>query len=116
MAISPRPVAFGPLLFAGDLGRGIRLAGELEFNVVELSLRAAGDIDRNSLRRLLTDGGLSVSALATAQACLFDSLCLSAQEASVREATVKHLEAEIAQLYAAAAHYGFSERGGNVLH
>ena len=28
----------------------------------------------------------------------------------------EHLEAEIAQLYAAAAHYGFSERGGNVLH
>jgi len=28
----------------------------------------------------------------------------------------EHLEAEIAQLYAAAAHYGFAERGGNVLH
>jgi len=28
----------------------------------------------------------------------------------------EHLEAEIAQLYAAAAHYGLTERGGNVLH
>ena len=28
----------------------------------------------------------------------------------------EHLEAEIAQLYAAAAHYGHSERGGNALH
>jgi len=28
----------------------------------------------------------------------------------------EHLEAEIAQLYAAAAHYGFAERGSNVLH
>ena len=28
----------------------------------------------------------------------------------------EHLEAEIAQLYAAAAHYGRSERGGNALH
>jgi len=28
----------------------------------------------------------------------------------------EHLEAEIAQLYAAAAHYGFAERGTNVLH
>ena len=28
----------------------------------------------------------------------------------------EHLEAEIAQLYAAAAHYGLSERGGNALH
>jgi hypothetical protein len=28
----------------------------------------------------------------------------------------EHLEAEIAQLYAAAAHYGLSERGSNVLH
>ena len=28
----------------------------------------------------------------------------------------EHLEAEIAQLYAAAAHYGITERGNNVLH
>jgi hypothetical protein len=28
----------------------------------------------------------------------------------------EHLEAEIAQLYAAAVHFGFDERGGNVLH
>ena len=28
----------------------------------------------------------------------------------------EHLETEIAQLYAAAAHYGFAERGSDVLH
>jgi hypothetical protein len=28
----------------------------------------------------------------------------------------EHLEAEIAQLYAAAAHYGMTERGNNILH
>ena len=28
----------------------------------------------------------------------------------------EHLEAEIAQLYAAAARHGFAERGSNVLH
>ena len=28
----------------------------------------------------------------------------------------EHLEAEIAQLYAAAAHYGFADRGSSVLH
>jgi len=28
----------------------------------------------------------------------------------------EHLEAEIAQLYAAAAQYGWTERGNNVLH
>jgi len=28
----------------------------------------------------------------------------------------EHLEAEIAQLYAAAAHHGLVERGGNALH
>jgi hypothetical protein len=28
----------------------------------------------------------------------------------------EHLEAEIAQLYAAAAHYGINERGSNALH
>ncbi len=28
----------------------------------------------------------------------------------------EHLEAEIAQLYAAAAHYGFTQRGDSALH
>jgi hypothetical protein len=28
----------------------------------------------------------------------------------------EHLEAEIAQLYAAAVHYGLTERGGSALH
>ena len=95
VAISPRPIPFGPLLFAGDLTRGLQVAGELGFDVVELSLRAAADVDRNALKRLLTDCGLSVSALATAQACLFDSLCLSSDQAVVREATMKHLQTEI---------------------
>jgi sugar phosphate isomerase/epimerase len=96
VAISPRAIAFGPLLFAGDLNRGLRIAGELGFEVVELSLRAPADIDLVALKRLLRDSGLAVSALATAQACLFDSLCLTSDQASVREATVKHLQAEIA--------------------
>lgn len=108
VAISPRPTSFAPLLFGGRLAEGLRLAGELGFDVVELSLREAGDVDRSSLRRSLDESGLALSGIATAQACLFDGLCLSSEQASVRDATVRHLETliELAAEFGAAVILG----------
>lgn len=94
--MSPRPTAFGPMLFAGRLSEGISLANELGFGLIELSLRSSTDIDRSSLRTQLQAAGLAVSAVATGQACLFDGLCLSSNVDSVRRATVDHVGSEIA--------------------
>src|SRR5260370_12747457 len=95
VAISPRATAFGPMMFVGQLAEGIRLSRELGFDLIELSLRDAGDVDRDWLPRTLARSKLKVSAIATGQACLFDGLCLSSSDASVRAATVSHLKREI---------------------
>lgn len=94
-AISPRPSNFGPMLFAGRLEEGLRAAGDLGFDAVELSVRSAADIQADVLRRMLKDRHLRLSALATGQACLFDSLCLSSTDDAVRARTVELLQAEI---------------------
>lgn len=94
-AISPRPTRFGPMLFAGRLDEGLRVAGELRLDAVELSLRSPSDVSRDALRRTLDERHLRLSALATGQACLFDSLCLSSTDESVRARTVALLQAEI---------------------
>ena len=95
IAISLCPTEFAPLLFAGQLEEGLRVAGELGFDLVELSLRSPEDVDAEALRASLNRAGISLSAIATGQSCLFDSLCLSAADPGVRAATVTRLEAHI---------------------
>ena len=95
LAISPRPSGFAPLLFAGRLEEGLAVAAKLGFSVVELSLRSPGDVEPDVLAALLRDNQLHLSAIATGQACLFDSLCLSAPDANVRAAAVARLSGAI---------------------
>jgi sugar phosphate isomerase/epimerase len=83
-AISPHASGFAPLLFAGRLEEGLAAAAELGFAAVELSLRSAGDIDSGQLRSALDSHRLSLSAIATGQAYLVDSLCLASPDADVR--------------------------------
>jgi sugar phosphate isomerase/epimerase len=71
------------------------VAGELGFDVVELSMREAGDVQPDELAALLDEHGLGLSAIATGQACLFDSLCLADPDPAVRDAVVARLQAEI---------------------
>ncbi|HXX89653.1 MAG TPA: sugar phosphate isomerase/epimerase family protein [Acidimicrobiales bacterium] len=86
LAVSPLPSGFAPLLFAGRLEEGVRIAAELGFAAVELSLRAPDDVDPGALASMLQDNGLVLSAIATGQACLVDSLCLGSADAEDRKA------------------------------
>ena len=47
LALTPAPTVFAPLLYAGDLPRGLRRAAELGYDGVELNLRdpSAEDLD-----------------------------------------------------------------------
>jgi sugar phosphate isomerase/epimerase len=76
-AISPKTTSFSPLLFAGRLNDGLRVAAECGFDAVEISLSSAGEIEPKILAATLSDFGLSVSAIATGRMCLEEGLCLS---------------------------------------
>jgi sugar phosphate isomerase/epimerase len=90
IAISPTPTG-GPLLFAGRLEHGLERAAQLGFAAVELSVRAAAEIDRLSLAKRLEQLSLSLSAIATGQACLHDGACLAARDRERRDAAVERL-------------------------
>jgi RpiB/LacA/LacB family sugar-phosphate isomerase len=108
IAISPRPSRFGPLLFAGQLAEGLRMAAESGFSLVELSLRSVEDIQAETLAAMLSQHALSLAAIATGQSCIHDSLCLCDSRPEVREATVKRLKSiiQLAANFKAAAIIG----------
>jgi RpiB/LacA/LacB family sugar-phosphate isomerase len=92
IALSPQPTSFGPLLYAGRLAEGLRMAAESGFNVVELSLRSVDGIEVDMLATMLDELNLSLVAIATGQSCIHDSLCLCDPRAEVRGATVARLK------------------------
>lgn len=92
IAISPRPTAFGPVLFTGRLEQGLQILNENGFKFVEFSLRKIEDVDREKLKDLLKKSNLQVSAIATGQACLFDSLCLATLDEDIRKNAVDHIK------------------------
>jgi sugar phosphate isomerase/epimerase len=95
IALSPGPTSFAPLLFAGRLEAGVRAAVQSGFHAVELSLRRPEDVQPEALAALLDDNGLSLSAIATGQSCLYDALCLGDAQPEVRAATVERLRGMI---------------------
>ncbi|MGO9344076.1 MAG: TIM barrel protein [Acidimicrobiales bacterium] len=95
LAISPQPSPFAPLLFAGRLEEGIQVAAELGFAVVELSLRSPDDAEPEMLAAMLSENQLGLSAIATGQAYLVDSLCLSSPDPAVRVAAAGRLTGAI---------------------
>jgi len=92
VALSPQPTSFGPLLYAGRLAEGLRMAAQAGFSVVELSLRSVEGTDADGLAAMLDELNLSLAAIATGQSCIHDSLCLCDPRAEVREATVERLK------------------------
>jgi Sugar phosphate isomerases/epimerases len=92
LALSPRPTAFGPVLFTGRLEQGFQTLHENGFKYVELSLRKVDDVDPKVLKDWLAKFDLRISALATGQACLFDSLCLCSPDDAQRRNAVEHIK------------------------
>lgn len=95
VSLSPNPLIFGPLLFAGQLEKGVQEAAENGFDYVEISLRDPSDMSVEYLRSLLSKNGLTLSAIATGQSCLHDAMCFgSTSEEAVKKA-ISRLKAHI---------------------
>jgi sugar phosphate isomerase/epimerase len=95
IALSLEETGFGPVLFGGNLRKGIRLAAELGFSAVELSIRDPNQVDRQGLRRLLADVGLTVSGIATGQSYYGDGLSLTDPDPEKRDICLKRLKGHI---------------------
>ncbi len=93
IALSPRPSKFGPVMFSGNLGDGLKAVHEAGFKYVELSLRSTSDINPDELNKTLNKLNLKITAIATGQACLFDQLCLGSEDEQIKSKAVEHFKA-----------------------
>lgn len=95
ISISPTKSAFGPLLFSGDLNKGLENASVLGYNGVEMSLLDSQDLDQEWLMNRLKSLELSVYAIATGQTYYTDEYSLYSIDEYKREKAVERIKAHI---------------------
>lgn len=95
IALSPRKTMFAPLVFAGELEKGIEAAVQAGFDGVELSLRAVEDLPVADFRQFMERHGLKLAAIATGQSCLQDGLCLTTTDDNAHSQLMQRLKALI---------------------
>ncbi len=93
IALSPQTTKFGPVMFSGHLGDGLKAVSKAGFKYIELSLRSTVDVNPSELNKILLDLNLKITAIATGQACLFDQLCLGSDDERQRQKAVEHFKA-----------------------
>jgi len=95
ISLSPTRTKFGPLLFSGDLDKGLGIISELGYQYAELSLLNSNRIDRSWLIDNLKKHSLKISALATGQSYYTEGYSLFCQEKLSRTKTVERLKGHI---------------------
>src|SRR5512142_2092572 len=95
IALTPHPTVFAPLLYAGDLARGMRRAAELGCHGVELNLRDTAVENLDGMVALSQAYGLQIVALGTGQAYLVDGLSVAAPDPAVRARLVQRLQGHV---------------------
>lgn len=90
-ATSAAPTPFGPMLYAGRVEEAVRVAAELGYNGIEISLRSTGELERGRLADGLDEHGLRLSALGSGRVFLEDGLSFSHSDAAVRREAVTRI-------------------------
>ena len=95
VSLSPIKTKFGPLLFSGDLDKGLEVISDLGYRGVELSMLDSKKIDRKWLLDKLKELNLKVYALATGQSYYTDGYSLFDHEEKYRLKTVERFKGHI---------------------
>ena len=95
VSISPIKSEFAPLLFSGDLYRGMQSIKELGYRGVELSLLDSQAIDQNRVLQNIRELGLEVYAIATGQTYYTDGFSLYGPTEEKRQMTIERLKGHI---------------------
>lgn len=95
IALTPTPTVFSPLLFAGDIMRGIRCASELGYDGVEVNIRDTTAEPMEEIFDAAHSRSLDICAIGTGQAYLVDGLYVASPDPDVREHLVERLQHHI---------------------
>ena len=95
ISLSPTKAEFGPLLFSGNLDKGLEIIANLGYQGVELSMLDSKKIDEKWLLSKLKELNLRVFALATGQSYYTDGYSLFNHEENYRLKTVERLKGHI---------------------
>lgn len=95
VSLSPNKSEFGPLLFSGNLIKGMENAKHLGYSGVELSLLDSREIKQEWLMDKLEELRLKVYAIATGQTYYTDGYSLYSEEEDKRQKTIERLKGHI---------------------
>lgn len=95
VSISPRKTEFAPLLFSGDMAKGMQNAKELGYCGVELSLLDSLAINQDEVLKYLKTLDLKVFAIATGQTYYTDGFSLYGATNETRNKTIERLKGHI---------------------
>jgi sugar phosphate isomerase/epimerase len=95
ISVSPIKTGFGPVLFAGRLGKGISIIADLEFDAIELSIRDPEEKAVRDALKISSDYGLKISAIATGQSYYNDHISLSDLSEGRRKSCVRRMISHI---------------------
>lgn len=94
-SISPEKSSFSPLLFAGDLYKGINAAADLGYDGVEISIRDSKELDQKKLVKTLDSLNLKVYSIATGQSFFTDGYSFSSEDKDKRINAIKRMKGHI---------------------
>jgi 5-keto-L-gluconate epimerase len=94
-SMSPEKSSFSPLLFAGDLYKGLNAAKDLGYDGVELSLRDSKILDQEKIIKTLEKLGLEVFSIATGQSYFSDGFSFSSDSKESRNNAVERMKGHV---------------------
>ena len=95
LCLSPEKSNFSPLLFAGDLYKGINAASNLGYDGVEISIRDSKEFDQKKLIKTLDSLNLKVYSIATGQSFFTDGYSFSSEDKDKRTNAIKRMKGHI---------------------
>ena len=95
IAVSPSKTDFGPILFAGELEKGIAVVKRVGFKMVDLSIRDPNDTTVQEAVKIILDNGMGVTTIATGQSYYNDGISLSHLNKRKRKMCISRMLAHI---------------------
>lgn len=95
LCLSPEKSNFSPLLFAGDLYKGIDAAVDLGYDGVELSIRDSTELDQKKIIKILDNVNLKVYSIATGQSFFNECYSFSSEDKNKRIKAIKRIKEHI---------------------